>query len=93
MGAPSKLTPLRTMAGRTGKPLTTGAAIRDAIYKSFTLAGKEKWLVKLANDNPAAYASLLSKCLPTEISSPGSDTLKASIVHEIVVVAASKRED
>lgn len=44
------------------------ADIKGAIEKAFTEVGGWKWLVKLADENPKAFSTLLAKLLPNNVN-------------------------
>lgn len=46
----------------------TTVTIREAILKAFDKAGGADYLARMADEQPAAFMSLLSKVLPTQIN-------------------------
>ncbi len=60
--------------GNAGKGRPKGAenkitkSLKEALLSSFESLGGETWLVQLAESDPKAYASLLSRIIPTESS-------------------------
>ena len=54
-------------AGRPkGSRNALAMTVKDAIQEAFTQAGGIAWLVKLAQEEPKAFATLLSKLVPQE---------------------------
>lgn len=51
-----------------------GKEIKEAIYRAFhnPAVGADKYLVKLANENPAVFCGLLGKIVPAELVVSGS---------------------
>lgn len=45
--------------------------LREAILDSFDRVGRERYLVKMAHDEPKAYLQLLGKVLPAEMNVKG----------------------
>ena len=60
--------------GNAGKGRPKGAenrvtkSLKQALLSSFESLGGETWLVQLAETDPKAYASLLSRLIPSESS-------------------------
>ena len=60
--------------------------VKELILRSLETVGGEKYLVQLAIENPASYATLLGKVLPTTIGgdpngSPIQTTMEIVLVH------------
>ena len=81
------------MARQKGTPKTGGRragtankitkALREMILQALDEAGGVKYLVTLANETPAAFASLLGKVLPTTITGdPSAPVYQAVIAPE-----------
>ena len=71
--------------GRTkGTPNKTTALLKDSVLLAATKAGKKRGLVGYlemqATENPAAFMTLLGKCMPTEskVTSEGKLTITVS---------------
>jgi len=47
--------------------------IREAVEISFAQIGGADWLVKMADDQPVAYMTLLGKVLPQQVEHTGKD--------------------
>ena len=65
----AKRKPPRAGKGRPrGSVNKTTKTLKEALLNSFETLGSEKWLVSLAESDPKAYASLLGRLVPSEIS-------------------------
>ena len=51
-----------------GSPNKVTKTLKEALLASFETLGGEAWLVQLAESDPKAYASLLGRLVPSEIS-------------------------
>lgn len=61
--------PGNKLAGsRKGKQNKVTADIKEAVIKAFNEVGGWKWLVKLADENPKAFSTLLAKLLPNNVN-------------------------
>lgn len=58
---------------RKGCPNKVNKDILTAVDKAFNELGGYKWLVKLGNENPQAFATLLGRCLPRDIKLSGTE--------------------
>lgn len=58
----------RSGGRKKGTPNKTTTRLKDAIMKSFEQVGGEKYLARLAEEEPKAYATLLGRVLPAELS-------------------------
>ena len=54
--------------------------MRTAILDAFAQLGGSSYLVRVANENPAAFCSLLGKHLPHELATSGG-----ALKHEVVL--------
>jgi len=54
--------------------------VRTAILTAFAQLGGSSWLVRVANENPAAFCALLGKILPHELATSGGP-----LNHEVVL--------
>lgn len=70
VNGPPKGTPKVPGSGgsRKGCPNKLTASVKEAIEKAFDEIGGARWLVNLAHDNPVAFATLLSKIIPKNIT-------------------------
>lgn len=75
--------------GTTNK-ITT--AVRDALAKAFTEIGGHKWLVKLARDEPRAFAQLLAKCLPHQVVGENDGPIRITQIKRVIVDPDSTRQ-
>lgn len=72
--------PPRAGMGRPpGSVNKTTANLKAALEESFTEVGGVRWLVALAQSEPRAYAALLAKLLPSQVSMDASVTASAPI--------------
>lgn len=59
----------KRFAGRAkGTPNKTTATIKEAILWSFEKVGAGQYLLKVAQDDPKTYCTLLAKILPAEVA-------------------------
>lgn len=74
----------RKFGGRVkGTPNKCTVLVKDALALSFTMVGAADYLVKLAQDEPKAYAMLLAKLIPSEITASINGDLKINVVSGI----------
>lgn len=75
------------MAGNAGKGRPKGsrnkatAALKDAILKALDEEGGVKYLRTLATEHPPAFAQLLGKILPMQVSGEGGGPLTVQVVN------------
>ena len=69
----------KTGGRRAGTPNKIGAEVRAAILDAFVQVGGSSYLVRVANEYPAVFCTLLGKILPTEIAAD------EPITHEVVL--------
>lgn len=74
---------------KPGTPNKATAELRDLVLGALDRAGGEKYLVRQARRNPAAFLGLLGKCLPRDITITGSMTW-AAIVDAVAAARAPK---
>ena len=67
------------MVAAPGPPNKIGAEVRAAILDAFVQVGGSSYLVRVANEYPAVFCTLLGKILPTEIAAD------EPIAHEVVL--------
>jgi hypothetical protein len=70
----------KTGGRRAGTPNKIAAEVRAAISDAFVQAGGVDYLVRVANENPAAFCALLGKILPHELATSGRP-----LKHEVVL--------
>ena len=59
------------MVAAPGPPNKIGAEVRAAILDAFVQAGGSSYLVRVANEHPAVFCTLLGKILPMEPAADG----------------------
>ena len=69
----------KTGGRRAGTPNKIGAEVRAAVLDAFVQLGGVDYLVRVANEYPAAFSTLLGKIPPTEMATDGP------ITHEVVL--------
>ena len=69
----------KTGGRRAGTPNKITAEVRAAILDAFAQAGGSSYLVRVANEKPAAFCALLGKILPIELATA------EPITHEVVL--------
>ncbi len=75
VGLSGKRPPRAGMGRPAGIANKTTRALKQALEESFERLGGVDWLVELAKSEPKAYASLLAKLLPSQLS------MDANIMH------------
>ena len=84
--------PPRAGMGRPpGSVNKTTATLKEALQASFDELGGARWLVELAKSEPRAYASLLAKLLPSQLSMD-ANIMHAEQITEIRRVIVDPRE-
>ena len=81
-GSTAKRLPPNAGKGRKkGTPNKLTVTLKQAILNSFETLGGEAWLVQLAESDPKAYAGLLGRIIPSEISGHVQTMSTNPIVH------------
>lgn len=63
-------------AGRKpGTPNRMTSAVKDAIEQAFKEVGGQKYLIRVAEEDPKTFCALLGKVLPRDINIESSQTL------------------
>jgi hypothetical protein len=79
----------RSGAGRKkGTPNKITKSVKDAILAAFDTVGGPKYLARQAEENPAAFMTLLGKVLPTQISGDGGGPVQIEQIERVIVDAA-----
>lgn len=66
-----------------GTPNKITATVKEAVERSFHRVGKKNYLDWLAYENPSAYVTLVSKCIPSAVAIDVKHTLDLSAaMHE-----------
>src|SRR5690348_15937885 len=71
----------KTGGRKKGTPNKVTRDVRLALSESFEKLGGVKWLVWLAHVEPKAYATLLAKLLPSQVTGPDGAPLQAITVN------------
>jgi len=66
-----------------GTPNKMTRTIKAAIEEAFTKAGGADYLARMANEQPAAFMTLLGKVLPTQLEHTGKDGEAIQIEQKI----------
>lgn len=59
----------------------TTRTLKEALLASFNTLGGEKWLIRLAESDPKAYAGLLGRIIPSEINGQVRTTNENLVVY------------
>jgi len=70
----------KTGGRRPGSRNKFTTEVRAAILDAFVQLGGSSWLVRVANENPAAFCAMLSKLLPHELATSGG-----ALKHEVLL--------
>ena len=70
----------KTGGRRAGTPNKFTTELRDAVVMSFIKLGGTAYLVRVGNENPAVFCTLLGKILPHELATSGGP-----LKHEVVL--------
>lgn len=90
VGITARPKPPRAGMGRpAGIPNKTTRALKQALEESFDRLGGVDWLMRLAESEPKAYASLLARLLPTQID---ADVTAHPPIAKIVRVIVDPRD-
>mgnify|MGYP005811929269 CR=1 FL=1 len=93
--AKSKLDGTRKKTGgrKKGTPNKTTALLKDAIIEAATKAGNKEGLVgyltRQADENPAAFMTLLGKVLPMQVTGENGGPIKATTRVQLIAVSPS----
>ena len=79
----------KTGGRKRGTPNKSTAALKEAVLKAFDEVGGVEYLVRLANDDPRTFCSLLGRVIPTEASLQVDASLTAATDSFVL----RKRED
>jgi hypothetical protein len=70
----------KTGGRRAGTPNKFTTELRTAVLKAFDRLGGYAYLVRVGNENSAAFCAMLSKLLPHELATSGG-----ALKHEVVL--------
>lgn len=74
-----------------GTPNKTTAQLKDAILNAFAEVGGQKYLVRIASEDPRTFCTLLGKVLPTTLAGDPDEPVRIVPVLN-VTVAGNKPE-
>ncbi len=66
---------------RKGKPNKITRDVKEMILGALSAVGGQKWLQQQAEDNPAAFMTLVGKVLPLQVSGEGGGPVVIELVH------------
>lgn len=72
---------------KKGTPNKLTVQVKDAIQNAFSTVGGEKYLVKVAKEDPRTFCALLGKVLPTQLEGDLGLTVKT---HEEALAEIEK---
>ncbi len=75
-----KGTPKTGGGSRKGVPNKNTAALKDMVVQALGEAGGVDYLIKQANEHPAAFMTLLGKILPLQVTGQDGGTLTISVM-------------
>jgi len=81
----------KTGGRKKGTPNKTTALLKDAIIEAATAAGNKEGLVgyltRQADENPAAFMTLLGKVLPMQVTGENGGPVKTTTRVELIAVS------
>lgn len=81
----------KTGGRKKGTPNKTTALLKDAIIEAATKAGNKEGLVgyltRQADENPAAFMTLLGKVLPMQVTGENGGPVKTTTRVELIAVS------
>lgn len=72
----------KTGGRKAGTPNKVTRELREMIENALHASGGEKYLQKAAKEEPAAFLSLLGKCLPKDVRLSGGLKLQVNLVSD-----------
>lgn len=66
---------------KRGSPNKLTRDVKLAIENAFVEVGGEKYLVKIAKEQPAVFCRLLGQIIPKEITGPGGGPVPVALVN------------
>lgn len=67
----------------TGSHNKNTTALKESILNALNAKGGQKWLEKLADDNPQAFATLLGKVLPMTVAGDPQSPVTLQVITGI----------
>ena len=77
---------------QAGTPNKMTASVKAAILAAFDEVGGEAYLVKVANEDPRTFCTLLGKVLPTELVGADDEEGQPQQIRVINVIGVEPRE-
>ena len=71
---------LRQGGRKKGTPNKISAMVKVAIENAFTAVGGEEYLVKVAEEDPRTFCTLLGKILPTQVEAKAEEPITYQII-------------
>lgn len=72
---------------KKGTPNKITGAVKQAVLEAFEAVGGAEYLVRLADEQPRVFATLLAKCIPQEVTGAGGkDLIPESVSRPVLVV-------
>ena len=72
---------------KKGTPNKITGAVKAAVLEAFEAVGGAEYLVRLADEEPRVFATLLAKCIPQEVTGAGGkDLIPETVARPVLVV-------
>ena len=65
--------------------------LKAAIMGAFSDAGGQKYLARIADDNPKVFCTLLGKILPSELTGKDGGPIQFSKIERVIIDGATDR--
>jgi hypothetical protein len=76
---------IKTGGRQKGTPNKATAAIKDSVLQALDEVGGVDYLKRVANENQAAFCTLLGKILPTQLTGPNDGAIQVEAIKRIIV--------
>ena len=76
-----------------GLPNKATRALKTAILNAFEKVGGEEYLVRVAQEDPKTFCTLLGKILPTQLAGDPNDPIKTISRIDVVFVRPGDQSD
>ncbi len=75
---------------KKGTPNRITGVVKEAVLEAFETVGGAEYLVRLADEEPRVFATLLAKCIPQEVvGAGGKDLIPENAARPVLVVPAA----